>query len=239
MAQVPDLLFLKDTDGDDKADVRISVLGGIDSADTHHSINSFVFDPGGGLYFQEGTFHQTQVETPYGPPVRNSNAGVYRYEPRTQKFDVYVPYGFANPHGHVFDRWGQDFVTDGTGAPAVLRNLFLGADLLPTQTPQSAAGLPAAHATRPPGTAILSSSHFPPENQGNWLVANVIGFQGILQYQFNDEGSGFSAVEVEAHRLPPPTRTSAPRIWRSEPTERSISPRVAESNHRSHAAQPA
>ena len=25
-------------------------------------------------------------------------------------------YGFANPHGHVFDRWGQDIVIDGTGA---------------------------------------------------------------------------------------------------------------------------
>ena len=48
--------------------------------------------------------------------VRNVNAGVFRYEPRTQKFEVYVTFGFANPHGHVFDRWGQDIVIDGTGA---------------------------------------------------------------------------------------------------------------------------
>ena len=65
-------------------------LHGLDSADTHHTANSFVLDPGGALYFQEGTFHHTQVETPYGPPVRCANAGVFRYEPRTQKFDVYV-----------------------------------------------------------------------------------------------------------------------------------------------------
>ena len=70
VAQAPDLLFLKDTDGDDKADVRERVLHGLDSADTHHTANSFVLDPGGALYFQEGTFHHTQVETPYGPPVR-------------------------------------------------------------------------------------------------------------------------------------------------------------------------
>ncbi len=69
VAQQPNIVFLKDTTGNDKADMRVSVLHGLDSADTHHASNSFVFDGGGALYFQEGTFHHTQVETPYGPPV--------------------------------------------------------------------------------------------------------------------------------------------------------------------------
>src|SRR5206468_3390794 len=76
VAQAPDVMFLKDTDGDDKADVRVRVLSGIDSADTHHTANSFALDPGGALYFQEGTFHHTQVETPWAPTLRNVNAGV-------------------------------------------------------------------------------------------------------------------------------------------------------------------
>src|SRR5947209_9481462 len=126
VAQAPDLLFLKDTDGDGKADVRRRVLSGLDSADTHHTANTFTLDPGGALYFQEGTFHHTQVETPYGPPQRCANAGVFRYEPRAQKFEVYVSYGFANPHGHIFDRWGQDFVYDGTGANPYHGALFSG-----------------------------------------------------------------------------------------------------------------
>src|SRR5262249_42593372 len=116
VAQAPDLMFLEDTDGDDKADVRERIVHGLDSVDTHHTSNSFVLDPGGAVYFQEGTFHHTQVESPYGPPRRCANAGVFRYEPKSQKFDVYVTFGFANPHGHVFDRWGQDVVVDGTGA---------------------------------------------------------------------------------------------------------------------------
>ena len=78
----PDLLFLKDTDGDDVADVRERVLHGIDSADTHHALSSFTVEPGGGLYFQEGTFHHTQVESPYGPPRRCANAGVDRKSTR-------------------------------------------------------------------------------------------------------------------------------------------------------------
>ncbi len=196
VAQVPDLWFLKDIDGDDLADVRVRVLSGIDSADTHHSINSFVFSPGGALYMQEGTFHHTGVETPWGPPVRSFNAGVFRYEPRSDRFEVYAAYGFANPHGHVFDRWGQDFVTDGTGAVP-----YWGAAIsVHTEHPRKVAGAPTVYRqrTRPcGGTAILSSAHFPEAMQGNWLVSNCIGFLGILQYRFEDDGAGFQATEVE------------------------------------------
>ena len=196
IAQAPALVLLKDTDGDDKADVRIRVLEGLDTADTHHTSNSFQADPGGAIYFQEGTFHHTQVETPYGPPQRNVNAGVFRYEPVAQKFEVYVAYGFANPHGHVFDRWGQDVITDGTGANPYHGALFSGH----LDYPRKHARPPQVYQqrTRPcPGIERLYSRHFPEENQGNLLVANVIGFQGILQYRIEDNGSSFVGREVE------------------------------------------
>jgi len=41
VASAPDILFLKDTDGDDVADVRIRLFGSIDSSDTHHAANNF------------------------------------------------------------------------------------------------------------------------------------------------------------------------------------------------------
>ena len=192
----PDLLFLKDTDGDDKADVRERVLHGMDSADTHHAMNSFTLDPGGALYFQEGTFHHTQVETPYGPPVRCANAGVFRYEPRTHKFEVYVSYPFANPHGHAFDQWGQDFVTDGTGNVNYFATGFSGR----IDYPNKHRGYDPffKQRVRPcPGIEFLSSRHFPDSLQGNYLNANVIGFHGILQYQVKDKDSGFVGDEVQ------------------------------------------
>jgi putative heme-binding domain-containing protein len=196
VGQAPDLVFLKDTDGDDKADVRERILHGLDSADTHHTSNSFTLGPGGALYFQEGTFHHTQVETPYRSPVRSANAGVFRYEPRTQKFDVYIAYGFANPHGHVFDAWGQDFVTDGTGNVNYFAAPFSGHLEFPKKHSRYFPFF--QQWVRPcAGTEILSSRHFPAENQGNYLVANVIGYQGILQYKFEDDGSGFKGVETE------------------------------------------
>lgn len=196
VAMTPDLLFLKDTDGDDKADVRVRLLSGLDTADTHHASNSFTFDPLGALYMQEGTFHHTQVETPYGPPVRCANAGVFRYEPRTQKFEVYVTHGFANPHGHAFDRWGQDFIYDGTGSVPYHGALFSG--FLPFPQKHSTPPSVYKQRTRPcPGVEVLSSRHFPEENQGNLLVGNVIGVQGLLQYQLRDDGASFGADEVE------------------------------------------
>ena len=196
VAMAPDLLFLKDTNGDDVADVRIRMLSGLDSADTHHTANSFVLGPGGALYFQEGTFHQSQVESPWGPPRRCANGGVFRFEPRSQKFDVYVSYGFANPHGHSFDRWGVDIVHDGTGAIPYHGTVFSGRIDFPAKHPRA----PTVYErrTRPcPASEFLSSKHFPDEFQQHLLVANVIGFQGILLYKIADQGSSITGTEVD------------------------------------------
>ncbi len=196
VAQTPDLWFLKDTDGDGKADLKERIVHGLDSADTHHASNSFVLDPAGGLYFQEGTFHHTQVESPWGAPRRCANAGVYRYDPRRQKFEVYITFGFANPHGHVFDRWGQDIVVDGTGATPFHAALFSGHLDYPNKhnrPPQVY-----QQRTRPcPGMEYLSSPHFPEEYQDNLLVGNAIGFQGILRYKIEPDGGSFKGTELE------------------------------------------
>ncbi|HEV3144491.1 MAG TPA: PVC-type heme-binding CxxCH protein [Gemmataceae bacterium] len=196
VAQAPDLMFLKDTTGGDHANLRVRVLSGLDTADTHHTSNSFALDPGGAVYFQEGTFHHTQVETPYGPPVRCVNAGVYRYEPRTQKFESYISFGFANPHGHVFDHWGQDIVVDGTGSDAYHAALFSGQVDYPNKHSRPPK-VYQQHARPCPGVEICSSKHFPDEFQGNFLVADVIQFQGILRYKLEDNGASFRGVEQE------------------------------------------
>ena len=194
VAQGPSLVFLKDTDGDDKYDVKERLVHGLDTADTHHTSNSFVLDPGGAVYFQEGTFHQTQVESPWGPTRRVQNGAVFRYEPRSQKFDVYVTYGFANPHGHAFDAWGQDIVVDGTGAVPYHAPLFSSY----LEFPNKHGGTPSVYKqrTRPcPAIEYLSGTHFPEELQGNLLVQNVIGFQGILNYKVKDQDSSLGATE--------------------------------------------
>jgi len=192
VAQQPNLMFLRDTDGDDRADQREIVLHGFDSADSHHAISAFTWGPGGALYFQEGTFHQTAVETPYGP-VRCANAGVFRYEPRSGKFETFVSYPFANPWGHVFDRWGQNFVADASPGANYFGTAFSGQVDFPRKHGSMVKFL--KKQWRPTsGCEIVSSRHFPDEAQGMYLLNNCIGFHGVLAYKVEDDGSGFWAT---------------------------------------------
>ena len=195
VSQQPNLMFLKDTDGDDVADKRERVLHGFDTADSHHSISAFAFGPDGALYMQEGTFHHTQVETPYGPQ-RVKDAAVFRYEPRTERLNIFVSYSFANPWGHCFDSWGQDFVADASGGANYFAAAFSGDVIYPQKHRQMEQFL--KKQWRPTcGCLVVSNSHFPDEAQGNYLLNNTIGFLGTLRYKMSDDGSGFKADPVD------------------------------------------
>jgi azurin len=198
LMQAPDLWFIRDTDGDGKADSKVRVLNGMDSADSHHTANAICYEPGGAIYLSDGVFHRTGVETARGP-IRNSDAAIYRFEPRTGKFDRHAAYGFANPHGRVFDSWGNDFITDATGnanyfGPAM--SGYLDSGKHPGMNTYW------KNPSRPcPGTAMLSSRHFPEEMQGEFLNINVIGFQGIFRVKNTEEGSGILGTTVTPHLL--------------------------------------
>ncbi len=195
VVQAPDVWFVRDTNGDGKADWKERVMMGLDSADSHHTANAMNWSPGGENFLSDGVFHRTQLETAYGP-VRNSDGCIYRWEPLTHKLERYVPYGFANPHGKVFDRWGNDIITDATGNANYFGPAFTGF-----------ISEPAKHAnmkqfwnrpSRPcPGTSMLSSRHFPDEFQGNFLNLNVIGFQGIFRVKMSEDGAGLKGETLE------------------------------------------
>lgn len=106
VSEQPQLTFLKDTDGDDRADLRRVVLSGFGTEDSHHALHDFVWTPDGDLIFRESIFHHSQVETPYGP-VRQQNSGWFRFQPRTQRLISFGSYPSTNPWGVTFDDWGQ------------------------------------------------------------------------------------------------------------------------------------
>ncbi|MCO6456640.1 MAG: HEAT repeat domain-containing protein, partial [Pirellulaceae bacterium] len=213
VAQQPDILFLQDTDGDDVADVRVRQLVGFDSADSHHGIAAFEWGPDGGLYFQEGTFKFSQVESPYGL-TRLHEGGIWRYDPRTERFGVHVSLAFSNPWGHVFDRWGQDFIADASPGFSYWAAPISGRIDFPLKHPggsqhrrlaSQTGGEPGfafptfyPKRTRPSaGCELVSSRHFPDEMQGNFLLTNCIGDRAVLNHRVREEGSGFTGQEVE------------------------------------------
>ncbi len=190
--QAPNLWFVRDTDGDGKADTREKVLMGLDSADSHHTANSLVYEPGGAILLSDGVFHRSQVETALGP-VRNIDGALFRFEPRTGKFETYAAYGFANPHGRAFDRWGNDIITDATGNATYFGAAFSGRLDYPEKHPRlkqiwERPSRPSA------GSTIITSAHFPTEYWGNYLNPNVIGFQGIFRISLEADGAGIKGV---------------------------------------------
>lgn len=191
----PELLYLRDTNGDGKGEVQERVLNGLDAADSHHETNSMAIEPGGAIYLSDGVFHRTGVETAQGP-VHNVNGAIYRWEPRSGKFERYVAYGFANPHGKVFDYWGNDIITDATGNANYFAPAFSGHIDFPGSHPSMKQFW--ERPSRPcPGTAILSSRAWPAEFNGNFLNTNVISIQGIFRVKVTEDGSGLHGETLE------------------------------------------
>ncbi|WP_146537200.1 PVC-type heme-binding CxxCH protein [Rubripirellula reticaptiva] len=179
----PDLLFLKDTDGDDKADVRLSLLQGLGTADTHHAANNLVHGPDGGIYWQSGIFLVHNHETPWKQNLNVGGSGMYRFDPRTFAITPHAA-NSPNPHGTSFDYWGYCYANDGTGGKSYQvrpeGNGFKMHTLLTKEFRPVAAN------------AILSSEHFPDELQDDFLICNTIGFLGVKQYSLDREGDGKS-----------------------------------------------
>ena len=189
------LLHLRDTDGDDVADTSRVALEGFGTEDSHHSISTFCWGPGGGLHMMEGTFHHSQIETPRGP-VRLANAGVFSYEPAAERLNVAVTYNYSNPWGQTWDARGRHFIADASSGDNHFASPLAGWLAFPDKhrhferfTPREAHVRPTA------GCEFVSSRHFPDKFQGWWLLNNTIGFQGTRLFRLEDEGSSVRAAE--------------------------------------------
>ncbi len=180
VTSAPEIVFLKDTDGDDVADVRIVMLQGLDSSDTHHAANNLIYGPDGGIYWQSGVFMVHNHEHPWGPSLQARASAMYRWDPRRHTIAFHAE-NSPNPHGIAFDYWGYHYATDGTGGRAY-------------QVRPEGAGFKMHELLKKevrPVTAceIVSSSHFPDSMQGDFLICNVIGFLGIKHYNLQRDAA--------------------------------------------------
>ena len=199
VAQAPDLMFLKDTDGDDKADVRERVLSGLDSADTHHTSNSFALDPGRGRLLPGRDVPPHAGRDALRParaaaPTRASSATSRGRRSSRSTSPTASPTRTATSST-------AGARTSSPTAPAqrpLLRHARSPGHLdYPAQARRAAAGLPAAHPALPGHRDPLQPA-LPRRLAGQLLVANVIGFQGILRYKIERRrGRASPARELE------------------------------------------
>ncbi|YCM46546.1 PVC-type heme-binding CxxCH protein [Verrucomicrobiaceae bacterium 227] len=183
VGQSPDVFFLKDTDGDDVADLKQLALTGFGIEDSHHSISAWRRGPGGWIYFQEGIFLHTQVETQYGL-IRNFNGGVYQYNPRTQELRLFCTGTGGNPWGHVFDRWGQSFMVNN---PRIM--------YLSPASGNSGHSSPVSSlisTDKQCGGDLATGTHIGDDLRGQLLTGRFKG-RSVVRYEFIENGAGFSA----------------------------------------------
>ncbi len=118
----PDLLFIPiDKSGDKPAGPPQKLLTGFGRHDTHELLNTFTWGPDGWLYGCHGVFTHSKVKRVAGvesaspqpdadEPAIDMNAAVWRYHPRTRKFEIFAE-GTSNPWGIDFDNRGNMFLT--------------------------------------------------------------------------------------------------------------------------------
>jgi putative heme-binding domain-containing protein len=191
----PRLLWLKDTNGDDKADVVVQLIDGWASDDTHHSCGAFEWNHAGQLHMLEGIATSTTLETPWGPHRSQGAGGAYVMDPRSLKIRQFALPGQYNMWCYVFNGWGQGIVGDGTTANHAWDTPLSGAQF------GGRTGLNFVfnnEGMRPAlGSEFLSSRHFPEEVQGQFTYACVINMNGLPRFTVNDDGGGYAGARIK------------------------------------------
>lgn len=211
----PNLLFIPDKNGDDKADMEgIEVrLTGWGIRDRHETLNSFHWGPDGWLYGLQGFATPSKVGKPAGkgrlykhndPFPENIevedgvdiNGGVWRYHPTKKKFEV-VAHGFSNPWGIDYDAKGQLLITACViphlwhVVPGGIYHRQGGQHFNPYVYNDIKTIADHSHRSAHGGARIYLSDAFPASERGKIFMANIHE-HGILSDQLIPKGSGFT-----------------------------------------------
>lgn len=110
VTNAPDVLLLKDTDGDDVADTEEILFTGFGRDDTHELPNNLIWGPDGWLYGMNGVFNPAKVTSPGDGKAYEFTCAIWRYHPRTKIFELFAQ-GTSNPWGLDFNRQGDWFIS--------------------------------------------------------------------------------------------------------------------------------
>src|SRR5688572_19706849 len=179
VTNAPDVLFLKDTDGDDRADTEEVLFTGFGRDDTHELPNNLIWGPDGWLYGMNGVFNGAKVTSPGDGKKYDFTCAIWRYHPRTKIFELFSQ-GTSNPWGLDFNRQGDWFISccvidhmfHMTQSGYYLRQggpyppLTVHLPSITTQHHQKAAYA---------GLAIYDADAYPEEYRGKLLMGNLHG----------------------------------------------------------------
>jgi azurin len=188
VSEEPHLTFLKDTDGDGKADFRRKIYTGFGTEDSHHALHDFVWTPDGDLLFRESIFHNSQVETPYGP-IRAKNSAWFRYTPSNHKLTTFGNYPNTNPWGVTYDDWGNHVASH----PIFATAFHALSPAYPNQHPRPM-GMQAYSGTA--GQEFIDFDFWPKEMQGGFVKARYKPSNKIEIHTWTEHDDHYSESRV-------------------------------------------
>ncbi len=193
VAQGTELLHLRDTDGDGRADTQRIVLGGFGTGDSHQNLNGLNWGFGGELWFTQGHHIYSRVETPGGVETLN-RSGVWRWRPRTGHLDPFFQFSSAgaNCWGVVTSEFGQPFHKSG----ANVGSWFTTPGLVRSSLAVNAQAMNLFQAPiKQVGQEFLHSSHFPSEMQGRMIIGGY--YANVLeQHELKLENGMFKSTQL-------------------------------------------
>ncbi len=188
LCEATELVHLRDTNADGRADQRQVILSGFGTADSHQMISSLCWGPAGELFFTQGHHAYSHVETPWGVS-RLHKSGVWRYRPRTGRLDGFFNLSSAglNCQGVTFDQWGQIFHNSAAWSggfytvPGMIRT--------PRDVPYMAMAVPDRRNT---GIEFVYTQHMPEQLQGSIVWSGFMS-NAIQVHRLVDDESGYRA----------------------------------------------
>ncbi len=184
-------LHFRDNDNDGRSDEKEIILSGFGTEDSHHKGHVLRYGPGGNIYFNQGVFLHSTMETAHGIVHHSGHwlAGIFEYQPASKKFEVYLANSVPpNPWGHYWNRWGFDFHIDSSGQQG---SNFI----LPTANKTSSAIPVPGGQGKLAGGEIISGRHFPDDWQGH-LVSAPFKENRVARWSFSDDGSSYALKQL-------------------------------------------
>jgi putative membrane-bound dehydrogenase-like protein len=199
-----DIVFLRDSDGDGKADKREVLLAGFGVQDSHLFPHQFTRAPGGWFWLAQGAFNSGKVTTTKGDTVDFPSTRMARFRPDGSFFEP-TSTGPCNIWGLVLTGQGETFIQEANdyGYPVMPFHEYAWypgcADRLaksyqppfPVQAPQFRMG-----GTGLSGLALSDHGVWPKGYADVMYVANPITAK-INAIKLDRDGSGYSLEKLE------------------------------------------
>jgi putative heme-binding domain-containing protein len=197
---IPNIWFLGDTDGDDKADQFLKLYGPMGfEKDTHGMCNGFTRGLDGWLYSCHGFNNHTQVAGRDGHQITMKSGNTFRMRLDGKRVEHFT-HGLVNPFGLTFDSTGDLFVADCHTKPINL--LLQGGYYDSFGAPHDGLGyvpnvMDHLHgSTAIGGIAQYNAINFPAIYRGNTFGGNV------MTSRINRNSLHYTGSSVRAHEEP-------------------------------------